>query len=92
MLTTWDSFPQGEQNNARIASEEGIQKTLHQQLKSAAAERTNTNKSEDLTLRCQTSSMPSLAQLASNATDSNFTEYIFPVTEVDPVPGTDPVQ
>ena len=38
MLTTWDSFPQGEQNNARIASEERIQKTLHQQLQSAAAE------------------------------------------------------
>ena len=89
MLTTWDSFPQGEQNNARIASEEGIQKTLHQQLKSAAAERTNTNKSEDLTLRCQTSSMPSLAQLASNVTDSNFTEYVFPDALADPVPAVD---
>ena len=32
MMTTWDSFPQGEQNNAQIASEERIQKTLHQQL------------------------------------------------------------
>ena len=35
MLTTWDSFPQGEQNNAQIASEERIKKTLHQQLQSA---------------------------------------------------------
>jgi hypothetical protein len=71
---------------------ERFKKTIHQQLKIAAAETTNTNKSEDLTLRCQTSTMPSLAQLASNATDSNFTEYIFPVSEVDPVPGIDPVQ
>ena len=41
---------------------------------------------------CHTSSLPSLAQLASNATDPNFTEFIFPVSEVEPVPGTDPLQ
>ena len=92
MMTTWDSFPQGEQNNGRIASEGKIQKNIHQQLKIASAETKNTNKSEDLTLRCQTSSMPSLVQLASNATDSNFTEYVFPVSVADPVPGMDPLQ
>ena len=48
MLTTWDSFPQGKQNNELIASQGKIQKTIHQQLKIAAAETTNTNKSEDL--------------------------------------------
>ena len=91
MLTTWDSFPQGEQNNGRIASEGKIQQIIHQQLKIAAAETTNTNKLEDLTLRCQTSSMPYLVQLASNATDSNFTEYeyVFPDALADPVPGVD---
>ena len=57
-----------------------------------AAEGSNTNKSEDLTLRCQTSSMPSLVQLASNATDSNFTEYVFPDSVADPVPGVDPLE
>jgi len=36
--------------------------------------------------------MPSLAQLASNATDPNLTDYIFPVSEVDSGPGTDPLQ
>ena len=35
--------------------------------------------------------MPSLAQLAANATDPNFTEYI-PVSEADPVQGTEPVE
>ena len=66
----------------------------NQSLQSAAAERTNTNKSEDLTLRCQTSSMPSLVQvqLASNATDSNFTEYVFPDALADPVPGVDALE
>ena len=72
MLTTWDSFPQGEQNNGQIASEERIQKTIHQQLKIAAAETTHTNKSEDLTLRCQTSSMPSLVQLSHNTCPGNL--------------------
>ena len=36
--------------------------------------------------------MPSLAQLASNATDLNFTKHIFLISEVEPVPGTDPLQ
>jgi len=35
MLTTWDSFPQGKQNNELIASQDKIQKTIHQQLKIA---------------------------------------------------------
>jgi len=67
-------------------------KTIHQQLKIASTETRNTKKLDKQTLRCHTSSMPSLVQLASNATDPNFTEYVFPVSDVDPVPGTDPLQ
>jgi len=72
MMTTWDSFPQGKRNNGLIASQGKIQKNVHQQLKIASDKTRNANKSEDLTLRCQTSSMPSLAQLVSNATDFKF--------------------
>jgi len=81
-----------ETKNGLIVSQEKIQKTIHQQLKIASAETRNTTKPDKQTLWCHTSSMPSLAQLASNAIDPNFTEYIFPVSEVEPVPGTDPLQ
>ena len=36
--------------------------------------------------------MSSLAQLASNATDSNFTEYVFPDAVADSVPEVDPLE
>ena len=36
--------------------------------------------------------MRSLAQLAANATDLNFTEYIFPDSDADPVQETESVE
>ena len=33
-----------------------------------------------------------MVQLASNETDSNFTEYVFPDSVADPVPEVDPLQ
>jgi len=88
MITTWDSFPQGKQIKKHIVSQEKNQKTFHQQqLKITSAETKTNTKHDQQILRCHTSSMPSLAQLASNAIDPNFIEYIFPISEAGPVQG-----